>query len=424
VWADCLACASGYDHDFEPIQFHFTINERRRVGKSSSLAYDGRTTLGAIKQQLAHCRLSLRERTLEKTPCRGAKGDIHCFVSLYSMQSRLGTLVSTFLDSLEPGMIRLSLLSCLACLLLSADGGFATADQLARSFYAADSSKGLLARVEDSGEISWRYKIGPLHDLHLLPNGNLLLQTSWTRIVELDPKDNRVVWEYDAKTNGNENRKVEVHAFQRLAGGLTMIAESGPGRIIEVDREGKIQKEFPLKIEKPHVHHDTRLVRKLDDGHFLVCHENDGAVREYDATGRVVWDYQVPLFGKSRQDGHGPEAFGNQCFAAVRLKNGNTLISTGNGHGVIEVTPEKKIVWSVHQDDLPGIKLAWVTTLQVLKNSHIVLGNCHAGADHPQLIEITKDKKVVWSFNNFKDFGNSLTNSIIIEEGERGTSAR
>ena len=169
-------------------------------------------------------------------------------------------------------------------------------------------------------------------------------------------------------------------------------------------------------MDKPHPHHDTRLVRKLDNGNYLVCHENDGAVREYDSQGQIVWDYEVPLFGKPPKAGHGPEAFGNQCFAALRLKTGNTLISTGNGHSVIEVTPEKKIVWSLFQNDLPGIRLAWVTTLQVLKNGNIVLGNCHAGADQPQLIEITKGKEVVWTYKNFQAFGNALTNSVMLSE--------
>lgn len=305
---------------------------------------------------------------------------------------------------------------CLMAVLAIALPDGVNADELQeRTFYAADSSKQLWGRVESSGQITWRHPIGDLHDFHVLENGNLLFQTSWTRIVEVDPQDNRVVWEYDATKNGNENRKVEVHAFQRLPKGLTMIAESGPGRIIEVDSEGNIRHQIALKIEKPHPHHDTRLVRKLDDGHYLVCQENDGVVREYNAQGEIVWDYPVPLFGKSPKEGHGPEAFGNQCFSALRQKNGNTLIATGNGHSVIEVTPEKMIAWSVHQDDLPGIKLAWVTTLQVLKNGNIVIGNCHAGKDQPQLLEITRDKKVVWTYNNFRDFGNALTNSLLLE---------
>ena len=36
------------------------------------------------------------------------------------------------------------------------------------------------------------------------------------------------------------------------------------------------------------------------------------------------------------------------------------------------------------------------------------IGNCHAGPNNPQFIEVTKDKKVVWSFKDFKNFGNSM----------------
>ena len=98
----------------------------------------------------------------------------------------------------------------------------------------------------------------------------------------------------------------------------------------------------------------------------------------------------------------------------MRLPSGNTLIGTGNGHSVIEVTPEKKIVWALHQDDLPGIRLAWVTTLQVLENGNIVIGNCHAEPENPQIVEVNRDKQVVWQFRDFERFGNALTNSQIL----------
>ena len=57
--------------------------------------------------------------------------------------------------------------------------------------------------------------------------------------MEVTP-DKKTVWKYDAgRMNGNESRPVEVHAFQRLANGRTMIVESGPARIIEVDKAGR-----------------------------------------------------------------------------------------------------------------------------------------------------------------------------------------
>lgn len=288
----------------------------------------------------------------------------------------------------------------------------------ARRVLAADDSTRRLAIVAPDGSLEWEIKVGAIHDAWVQPNGNILFQQGWTRILEVTP-DKRTVWEYDAsKRNGNEGRRVEVHAFQRLDDGLTMIAESGPARIIEVDRDGKLQREIPLKVNRPNPHSDTRLARKLANGNYLVAHENDGAVREYDGKGTVVWDYEVPLFGRERKGGHGPEAFGNAVFSAIRLPNGNTLIGGGNGHCVLEVTPKKEIVWKLEQNDLPGITLAWVTRVERPPNGNTRFGNCHAGPENPQFIEVTKDKQVVWTFKDFKHFGNSMPVQAVLESGK------
>jgi len=275
-----------------------------------------------------------------------------------------------------------------------------------------------LVKVEANGEISWQMDWGGIHDLHVLEGGNILTREGRTGVVEIDPETKEVVWRYDSsKQNGNEGKAIEVHAFERLADGATMIAESGVARIIEVDREGNLKRQIPLVVDHPSTHSDTRLVRSTDQGTYLVAHEADGKVREYDrSSGKVVWEYTVPLFGREPKGGHGPEAYGNRLFAAIRLGNGNTLIATGNGHGVIEVTPEKKVVWQIQQNDLPGIRLAWVTTLEVLPSGNLVLGNCHAGPGQPILVELERDsKKVVWTLDRHESFGNDVSNSLLLD---------
>lgn len=297
-----------------------------------------------------------------------------------------------------------------ALLTLGDAAGSARAEQTGppRRILGADDSTGRLAIIAPDGSVEWETKVGAIHDAAVLPNGHVLYQQGWTRIVEVD-RAKKVVWEYDAaKRNGNEGKRVEVHAFQRLADGRTMIVESGPARIIEVDADGRIQHEVKLKVDRPNPHSDTRLARKLATGHYLVAQESDGFVREYNAAGKVVWEYEVPLFGKPKKGGHGPEAFGNSVFSATRLANGNTLIGAGNGHSVLEVTPAKEIVWKIEQNELPGITLAWVTRVERLANGNTLLGNCHAGPDNPQFIEVTPDKKVVWTFKDWKNFGNSM----------------
>ncbi len=274
-----------------------------------------------------------------------------------------------------------------------------------------------LAIVDKSGDVIWEMKWGGIHDIHVLESGNILTRKGKSQVVEIDRETKQVVWTYDSATqNGNEGKNVEVHAFQPLENRNVMIAESGTARIIEVDRVGKLLSEVKLKVDNPHPHTDTRLARKLSNGNYLVCHEGDGALREYNGESEVVWEYAVPTFDQEARNGHGPDSFGNKLFGAVRLANGNTLIATGNGHSVIEVSPAKQIVWHLKQNDLPNITLAWVTTLEVLRNGNYVIGNCHAGPGQPLLVEIEPEtKKVAWRFDQFETFGNSVSNSQLLD---------
>lgn len=284
---------------------------------------------------------------------------------------------------------------------------------------------GRLVVIAADGSIEWERPWGPIHDCHELANGNFLVLEGRSTVAEIDRQSKEVVWRYDAsRENGNEGKAVEVHACQPLGGGRVMVAETASRRIVEVDRDGRLLESIPLQVDHPHPHTDTRLARKIANGNFLVCHEADGTVREYDGSdGRVVWEYTVPLFGKQPAPGHGLDAFGNKVFAALRLPSGNTLISTGNGHSVLEVTAEKEIVWQLHQHDLPGMALGWVTTLEVLPNGNYVIGNCHAGPDSPLLVEIDpRTKHVVWTLDRFEDFGNDVSNSQIL--GLEGTAIR
>lgn len=314
-------------------------------------------------------------------------------------------------------MIFRFILSCSLAACLSATRTSDAADEQVSHRVLLHGQTGLVI-VEPNGEISWQMPWNEIHDIHMLDNGHILTRQGNNIVIEIDPESKTVVWQYDSGSeNGNAGKAVEVHAFQRLENGNTMIAESGPARIIEVDPSGKLVKEIKLITNHPSTHSDTRLARQLSNGHYLIAQETDGMAREYDADGKVVWEFEVPMFGKPARGGHGPDAFGNSLFSATRLENGNTLIGGGNGHCLLEVAPDKSIVREIHQDDLPGIRLAWVTTVEVLDNGNWIFGNCHAGPEQPILIEVDpKTKQVIWTLDRFEDFGNNVSNSTILKD--------
>jgi hypothetical protein len=43
------------------------------------------------------------------------------------------------------------------------------------------------------------------------------------------------------------------------------------------------------------------------------------------------------------------------------------------------------------------------------------VGNCHAGEENPQLFEVTREKRVVWKFRDFKTFGNGLAAAHVLD---------
>ncbi len=261
----------------------------------------------------------------------------------------------------------------------------------------ASYGKNILAITDAKGEVIWSHKTaGPQrghtghHDVHLLPNGNILFHDTWTTLKEIT-LGKKVVWTYDsAKQNGNVGKRVDVHAFARLKNGNTMIVESGVGRVIEVDKKGKLAHQFLLKKGGTQ---NTRWARHTPKGNLLVCSEQPGVVTEYNRTGEVVWDYLI----------------NTRVYGAIRLKNGNTLIASGGGKSVVEVSPDKKVVWEI-KGKVPDtdIGLGWMTCLQELKNGNRIIGNCHAGETNPQIFEITPGKKVVWQFAEWNLVGNGL----------------
>ena len=94
----------------------------------------------------------------------------------------------------------------------------------------------------------------------------------------------------------------------------------------------------------------------------------------------------------------------------VLLPNKNLLITCGDGHKVVEVVevdPSDKVVWELNENDLPGNPLRLMAGCQRLPNGNtlfcVYLGHGHIG-EQPMVLEVTRDKKVVWEFADHAHF--------------------
>jgi len=247
--------------------------------------------------------------------------------------------------------------------------------------FACADFGGTVFIVDAQGQVQWQYKSGICNELWVLPNGNLLFNTGHG--VKEVTRAKEVVFSYESDS--------EVYACQRLPNGHTFIGECNSGRLLEVDPSGKIVKEIkllPPGTDGGHVF--MRNARKLKNGHYLVAHYAAQAVREYDGQGKVVREIPAP---------GGPHS-------VIRLPNGHTLIACGDLQKkamVFEVDPQGKTVWKVAHDELPGISLKFMTGLQRLPNGNTVMSNWLGHGQFgkaPHLIEVTRDKEVVWTFQD------------------------
>jgi outer membrane protein assembly factor BamB len=186
----------------------------------------------------------------------------------------------------------------------------------------------------------------------------------------------------------------QVFGCERLANGNTLVAEQDPCQAVEVNSKGETVRVTPLSTSVKGFHLQVRNIHQLPNGNILAAHEGEGAVREVDPLGKVVWEYTgVSNTGE-----------------ALRLTNGNTLICCGTQKRVIEVSPEKAVVWEFKAEDAPELNLTWISSVQLLKNGNLLIGNFLRGQEGKgaHAFEVSRDKRIVWQWADHS-FIKSLT---------------
>lgn len=233
----------------------------------------------------------------------------------------------------------------------------------------------------DHGKIVWTYSTGPgneLDDAWMLSNGNILF-TRMQYVAEITP-EKKVVWRYDAPAG------TEIHTCQPIGRDKVLFVLNGlPPKLMVVNIKTNavlVEHALPYRslADGGSVHAEFRRARYTAQGTYLLSYLLMNRVVEYDKNFKEIWSYNIPT-----------------PWAAIRLKNGDTLITDERDVLTREVNPKKQTVWQVSKADIPA--KYWYGNSQSatrLANGDTILCS-RGGSDHgPQLVEVTPDKKVVW----------------------------
>lgn len=264
--------------------------------------------------------------------------------------------------------------------------------------------------IVKNGKVIWSYSI-PLRttsggiqefdDATLLPEGNIIF-SCMTGAGMVMP-DKQLAWHYPAPEG------TEVHSIQSIGNDRVLIMRNGTPAVALIINmaSGNIEREItiPTAVSDPHL--QFRRIRMTQRGTILIPHLGDGRVVEYDLNGKIIWS----VLAKSP-------------WAATRLKNGNTLITGDWNKYVREVNPSGKPVWELNQKDVPGIKLFNLQTANRLDNGNTVICNWCAGNEMTetwkgtvQAFEVTPEKKLVWTLSSWDSPDLGPSTSIQLLEG-------
>ncbi len=250
-------------------------------------------------------------------------------------------------------------------------------------FLCADYVGNKVAIITTDGTVEWEFPATSPQDCWLLSNGNVLFcEQGGAKEVS---RNKEIVWRYDAPPTA------QCHSCQPLPDGRVLVAECSLGRIVEVDRDGKIAKEIRIASAAKNLSHQFRGTRKTADGHYWVCLMDEQKVVEISPEGGML--KEIPVQGFPHE--------------AIKLPNGNLLITLGMAKRVIELDQQLKVVWQIGENELPGNPLRLPAACQRLPNGNTIIGNYLGGGflgKQPQAFEVTRDKKVVWEFTDHAQF--------------------
>lgn len=252
--------------------------------------------------------------------------------------------------------------------------------------------------LSPAGQVLWERQTGLTHDVWMLPGGNILYADEAT-VTEVT-RDQKVVFQYRPAPNKGGG----AFSCQRLENGNTLVGENSTGKVLEVDRQGKVVFSLQTSPFTPGDHQNMRMARKLKNGNYLVCQSGAARVKEYTPRGEVVLDLKVDKL----------------AFSAIRTPAGTTLVSCLDK--IVELDARGQAVWQFANTGIPGVAITNMTGMQLLPSGNLAVG-CYQAYDKASgrgtgLFEITREKKLVWRYANPKGDGTMMPLERLDKDGK------
>jgi len=255
----------------------------------------------------------------------------------------------------------------------------------------------------DHGKIAWTYSTGggnELDDIWMLSNGNILY-TRMQYIAETTP-EKKVVWRYDAP------KETEIHTCQPIGFDKVLFVLNGlPApklMIVNIHTKAvELEHDMPATstTDPKSVHAQFRRVRLTAQGTYLASFLKMNRVVEYDKSFKEIWSYDI-----------------QSPWAALRLKNGNTLITDEDDVLTREVNPKKETVWELTEKELPPqYRYENAQSATRLANGDTIICSRGGKDQGPQLVEVTRGKKVVWVLQDWAELGPATAVQILDDPG-------
>ncbi|WP_374937439.1 beta-propeller domain-containing protein [Bacteroides oleiciplenus] len=256
---------------------------------------------------------------------------------------------------------------------------------------AGSGNPHILLVDKQTGKVEWKHTLEKGEECNtvaLTRKGEVLY--SYKRGAKLVTWDHQVVWDYPAPD------KTELQSATLLRDGGVLLGLCGnPARFIELDKNGKEVNEVVLDLEVEKPHNQFRQVFQLRNKNYLIPIMTRQKVLEVTRKGKVVAEHQIE----------------GKAFSSLELKDGNLLLPCGDGHYYMVIdrrTGEE--LKRTNANDIPGVSLLFVGQILQLKNQNLLICNWYGHTkdvtvDEPQLIEIDKEGKVVWSLHDKENVG-------------------